>query len=847
MSQDTHAAKLRPDVLIIGAGIAGLTLAILLEQADIPYHIFERASEVKPLGSAMSFNGALFPAFEQLGIYEELKKVSKAYDRIDFYNAHLKKMGSFSVEEQRSASGYETLIFSRPRFYEILLKRVPEHKISFKKKVLRTEEKEGKVHIYCSDNTSYTGDILVGADGAYSGVRQSMYKLMKEKGILPREDLEDFAINYTNIVGVATPSNPEKYPKLKEEYSSFNQVIYGDGANCYVITLPDNQISWGFGVQLPKSSLKEMHFRNSEWAPEVKDTTLERYRNFPCPVGGTMGELFDATPKHLISKVFIEEKMFKTCYNSRGVLIGDALHKFHPAGGQGESHASLQAKVTFYNMKDTSLSSISSAFGGYYNQRYCRNMTMFNESAGFAKILNGQPHFIPEPPLPLIHSPYSQQVMPLDTYDAKPKPEVLIIGAGIAGLTLAILLEQINIPYHIFERAAEVKSLGSAMSFTGSIFPALEQLGIYEELKKVSKAYPCVEFYNARIKKMGSFSVEESHITSGYEALIFCRPRFYEILLKRVPEHKISFKKKVLRTEEKEGKVHIHCSDNTTYSGDILVGADGAYSGVRQNMYKLMDEKGILPKVDLEDFRINYTTIVGVATPSNPEKYPKLKEEYSSFNQVLYGDGSNCYVITLPDNQISWGFGVQLSESSMKDMNSKNSEWAPEIMDTTLNRYRDFPCPIGGTMSELFDTTPTHLISKVFIEEKMFKTCYNSRSVLIGDAWHKFHPAGGAGKNHFNLLNVASDITCFALVLMLINFTLVYILGAQHAIQDAVSLANCLYSMKDSSLESISSAFGEYYRQRYDRNVAKFNDSTELAKILNGQVNMGKALVIELV
>ncbi|KAF9161709.1 hypothetical protein BGX21_002052 [Mortierella sp. AD011] len=393
--------------------------------------------------------------------------------------------------------------------------------------------------------------------------------------------------------------------------------------------------------------------------------------------------------------------------------------------------------------------------------------------------------------------------MSQDTPETKAKPEVLIVGAGIAGLTLAILLEQINIPYQIFERAAEVKSLGAAMSFHGGLFPALEQLGIYEELKQASKAYTHIGFYDARIKKMGSFPVEENHIASGYENLVFSRPRFHEILLKRVPKHKINFEKKILRVEEKEGKVHIHCSDSTTYSGDILVGADGAYSEVRQSMYKLMDEKGILPKEDLEDFKVNYTTIVGVATPSDPEKYPKLKEKYSNFNQVIYGDGANCYVITLPDNQISWGFGVQLSESPLKEVYSKNSEWAPEAKDTTLDRYRNFPCPVGGTMGELFDATPKDLISKVFIEEKMFKTCYNSRSVLIGDAWHKFHPAGGQ--------------------------------GAQHAMQDAISLANCMYSMKDSSLKSINLAFSEYYKQRYHRNVAMFNDSVGLAKVLNGQ------------
>lgn len=40
----------KPKVLIVGAGIGGITLGILLKKAGIDFTIYERAKEVKPLG-----------------------------------------------------------------------------------------------------------------------------------------------------------------------------------------------------------------------------------------------------------------------------------------------------------------------------------------------------------------------------------------------------------------------------------------------------------------------------------------------------------------------------------------------------------------------------------------------------------------------------------------------------------------------------------------------------------------------------------------------------------------------------------------------------------------------------
>lgn len=44
----------KPKVLISGGGIGGLTLALLLHKANIPFLVLERAKEIKPLGKKFS-------------------------------------------------------------------------------------------------------------------------------------------------------------------------------------------------------------------------------------------------------------------------------------------------------------------------------------------------------------------------------------------------------------------------------------------------------------------------------------------------------------------------------------------------------------------------------------------------------------------------------------------------------------------------------------------------------------------------------------------------------------------------------------------------------------------------
>ncbi|KAF9209185.1 hypothetical protein BGZ59_010234 [Podila verticillata] len=93
-------------------------------------------------------------------------------------------------------------------------------------------------------------------------------------------------------------------------------------------------------------------FRNSEWGFEEAEALAREVRPFKVPGGKdgkaiTLGMYVDKTPRQQMSKVMLEEIVFKTWYGGRTVLLGDACHKsdvfnytyMNPSGALGGIHA----------------------------------------------------------------------------------------------------------------------------------------------------------------------------------------------------------------------------------------------------------------------------------------------------------------------------------------------------------------------------------------------------------------------------------------------------------------------------------------------------------------------------
>lgn len=74
-------------ILIAGAGIGGLIMGLMLEQAEIPFLILERTSTIHPTGGAISLCPNVMRAMDQLGLMNALMKESVPIRQIRYYDS----------------------------------------------------------------------------------------------------------------------------------------------------------------------------------------------------------------------------------------------------------------------------------------------------------------------------------------------------------------------------------------------------------------------------------------------------------------------------------------------------------------------------------------------------------------------------------------------------------------------------------------------------------------------------------------------------------------------------------------------------------------------------------------
>ncbi|KAF9326378.1 hypothetical protein BG006_010186 [Podila minutissima] len=268
-----------PSVLIAGAGLGGLLLAILLENAKVPYRVLERASSVKPIGAALSLNANVLSVMEQIGIYDDLMKVALPCLVNSLYNEDLEKIADIDQRDLKGLLGYHYTVFPRPALYALMLAQIPQEKILFNKKVVSMDQTNDSVTVQCTDGTTYSSDILVGADGAYSGVRQSLYEQLSKQNQLPASDAEQMCYNYMTMVGTTDPLDPAVFPKLGGESTTFSFMLGTNSPYSWsTLTMQGNKACWSVKRQMDSRAADNEKYRNAEWGPEANQELIDEAR-----------------------------------------------------------------------------------------------------------------------------------------------------------------------------------------------------------------------------------------------------------------------------------------------------------------------------------------------------------------------------------------------------------------------------------------------------------------------------------------------------------------------------------------------------------------------------------------
>ncbi|KAG0003321.1 hypothetical protein BGZ80_003243 [Entomortierella chlamydospora] len=360
-------------VIIAGGGLGGLVLAILLQRAGIDYFILEQSVIIRPLGTVVVISAMVSPLMEQLGLLDEIESHSKPFGGITFLQDDHSFVGKIVLNnkkaiDQKERYGYYDQCIPRPDLYNIFLSRIPKERLKLGKRLVSFQNVHSsndgenvnlystlsspseRVMVRCSDGTYYYGDVLVGADGASSSVRQSLFRQMKEEGTLPKVDQEE-----------------------QQFRQSWFMPVSGDRYSWLVTRTLEKPITINSG----NSNL-------SEWGPVATG-----------PGEATVGDLIDNTERHLIYKVMLEERTFRTWHGGRTVLIGDACHKSVPFMGKGAGESMLDAVVLaslLYDMPSSPTDPSTPSFKDYdalqdvFRQYYLTRADAAKEAVGVSSL-----------------------------------------------------------------------------------------------------------------------------------------------------------------------------------------------------------------------------------------------------------------------------------------------------------------------------------------------------------------------------------------------------------------------------------------------------------------------------
>ncbi len=315
------------DILIVGGGIGGLTLALALHRRGLPCRVFEAAPEFRPLGVGINMLPHAIRVLTSLGLQDDLNACGVEAKEFTYFNRH----GQLIFSEPCGLhAGYEYPHFSIHRadlhqvLYDAVVDRLGADAVRLGHKCTGVDQDAVGVTVRFEGAEAVSGDIAIACDGFHSAVRAQFY---------PNEGPPQFGgINMWRGVTRREPFLTGASVNRVGTVQRGKMVIYA------IRQFDDGTQLINWNTEQPRDDHKP-----NDWAtPGRIEDFIEPFRDWNFDWLDIPQLIADA--EFILEYPMVDRDPVDRWVWDRIALMGDAAHPMYPRGGNGGAQAILDAE-----------------------------------------------------------------------------------------------------------------------------------------------------------------------------------------------------------------------------------------------------------------------------------------------------------------------------------------------------------------------------------------------------------------------------------------------------------------------------------------------------------------------
>jgi len=299
-------------IVVAGGGIGGLTAALCLHRAGHEVEIVERSREFGEVGAGVQVSPNAARVLDHLGLGERLDQVGIAPE-----NIHIRRweddrllLDNPMADAAEERYGFRSYNLYRPDLIGLLAEATSDIPVRFGSKVVSAAADGSCV---LDDGTTLHPDLLVGADGVHSAVRESVFGpettrfsgYVAYRALVPAESVTDLPSVVTIRVG------PDRH---------IVTYFVGEGRRFLNIVGIVPETTWEVESWTEPGELADLQAQFADWAPSV-------------------AEILGKVTKPVFRWALHDREELAAWTTPRVALLGDASHPMLPFMGQGACQA----------------------------------------------------------------------------------------------------------------------------------------------------------------------------------------------------------------------------------------------------------------------------------------------------------------------------------------------------------------------------------------------------------------------------------------------------------------------------------------------------------------------------